>query len=138
MRKKAATPKKPTPNNSVRTKRISVKLPATPIAKPTMRSSAKDIVNKASAKAKSNALKAANKPSTSASATAARAAAAKRAMLVPPGQRTEAQKRAIANAKTGGMKKVPKLYVGRGRMRFGGSGGGMGGSGFPLINDMNK
>lgn len=89
--------------NSVKVKpRTSPPTPKTPAAKPTMRSNAKDVVNKASAKANAKGLKAANKPTTSKSADAARAAAAKRALLVPPNKRTAAQKMALSRVGRGG------------------------------------
>lgn len=113
--------------NSVRVKpRMAPPLPKTPAGKPTMRSNAKDIVNKASAKANARGLKAANTASTSKSAPAARSAAQKRATLVVPSKRTAAQKMAVK----GGMKPVPNR--GGGRMRISGGAGGL------RIDDMNR
>ena len=100
--------------NSVRPKsRPTPKLPATPAAKPTMRSTAKDKPMTAKAKAAGNkrGLAAANKPSTSSSADSARWKSIERAINTAPNKRTPAQKLAIT--------RLPK-FGGRGGM-----GGGM-------------
>ena len=107
-------------NNSVRTKsRMAPPLPKTSTAKPTMRNNAKDIVNKASAKAKANALKAANKPSTSKSADSARAKAAERARLVPPSKRTAAQKMALGRGGMGSGSGARGVFTGSSSGRVG-------------------
>lgn len=107
--------------NSVRTKKkMSPPLEKTKKAdKPTMRSTAKDkpLTAKQIAKGNARGLKAANKGLTTKSAEAARLAAAKRALAVPPSQRTAAQKLAL--------KRVPNIARGGGAaaVRLGAGGG---------------
>ena len=108
---------------------------------PTMRDNAKDVVNRASDKAKAEALKDANKPTNKTGSTMnkqERAAynklnsAEQTKMLknIQDAQRAGA-KTTRNTTKPGGMKKVPNMG-GRGRMRMSGSGGGL------RLDDMNR